>query len=138
MTKFDRNLWHSLFKDSCFETKSTDDIPDSFYEYLKEDGIILGGTIPEYSLSQRLVFSADRSGLSDSDSDSSSDLDCSLPPNQRFPQFHDWISATIRELGGKVMPKMGSVSPKVLAQVLNYFNFKGWNLGIYGRKYGVF
>ncbi|KAK4190352.1 putative cell division cycle protein [Podospora australis] len=130
------DAWFPKYRASCIRSKIIPLTPD-FISYLHEDGIILADSDspndeddnddddwePEYTSE---VFPPPRrqpgdEDLSDSDSDSE-DSPPRLPPNQRFPDLHNEITAAITELGGEVAPKLNWSSPKDAAWISPHIN----------------
>ncbi|ROT42831.1 cell division cycle protein [Sodiomyces alkalinus F11] len=94
-------------------------LPPEFIDYLGEDGIILADDDqaqderPEEEEWTASAATSQRRRLPESESDSDSEPESdSRPPNERFPELHQQIKDTIRELGGAVAPKLNWSSPK--------------------------
>ncbi|EXJ62458.1 hypothetical protein A1O7_02895 [Cladophialophora yegresii CBS 114405] len=79
-----------------------------FLDYLRADGIILP---PEH---KSPASDAEDSGYDDEASDdaASADTEEEVDPSESWPEVHDAIATTIRELGGKVVPKLNWSAPK--------------------------
>lgn len=75
-----------------------------FLDYLRADGIILP---PEHQQSSA-NGDPDDSGYDEDTTTGDDDPD----PSESWPDVHSQIAATIRELGGKVVPKLNWSSPK--------------------------
>lgn len=71
-----------------------------FLDYLRADGILLP---PEH---RPPLNDPEDSGYDDGDDDESPD------PSESWREIHDLIGTTIRELGGKVLPKLNWSAPK--------------------------
>lgn len=116
MSNFDRETWLKLFPSYCFESRTLATIPESFLKYLRADGIVLAGEIPEYiyigSFRSLVIFEL-RSCLSDYSSDEESE-EALVRPDEVFSEFHRLILNAIKDLGGKIVPKLGNLSPKVM------------------------
>ena len=97
---FDPSLLLQLFQKHTFPTLILKNTPEAFLEYLREDGIVLSGEVPESTLND--VFSEEEE-----------DGELLLLPEQRFAAFHEQVKWAITELGGAVFPKLGTSSPKV-------------------------
>ncbi|OCT50508.1 cell division cycle protein [Cladophialophora carrionii] len=76
-----------------------------FLDYLRADGIILP---PEHKSS---TGDAEDSGYDDEGSDDAS-ADTELDPSESWADVHAAIATTIRDLGGKVVPKLNWSAPK--------------------------
>ena len=75
----------------------------AFLAYLRADGIILP---PEHKTSS--PNDPEDSGYDDEDADA----DDSADPSEQWPEIHAQIAATIKDLGGKVVPKLNWSAPK--------------------------
>ncbi|KIW70819.1 hypothetical protein PV04_03058 [Phialophora macrospora] len=73
-----------------------------FLDYLRADGIILP---PEH---KSATADAEDSGYDDEDPDDDAEID----PSESWAEVHAAIAATIKELGGKVVPKLNWSAPK--------------------------
>lgn len=105
-----------------------------FIEYIKEDGIILssedgqsGEEDDDDNDWEPTSTAYARSTPEDADEDSDSEDEAEarsprLPPNQRFPELHQTIKDTIKELGGEVAPKLNWSSPKDAAWISPHQN----------------
>jgi hypothetical protein len=76
-----------------------------FVDYLRADGIFLP---PEH----KSPANPDDSGYDDNISSTSWDDDEAEDPSEQWPEIHTQIQSTIRELGGKVYPKLNWSAPK--------------------------
>lgn len=76
---------------------------DAFLSYLRADGIILP---PESPVANRPDLDSDSGIATDSDSDQGED------PALSWPDIHAEVRAVIKELGGKVLPKLNWSAPK--------------------------
>jgi hypothetical protein len=124
--------WYPKYKSSCLPSCIIP-LPDSFIDYLNEDGIILaddddddaanacfaGGDSeewrdtladPEVRVDNTLTDQAHDNSNGDSDDDEPAAP--AVPPNQRFPDLHRQIKEKITELGGAVVPKLNWSTPK--------------------------
>jgi hypothetical protein len=72
-------------------------LPPSFLDYLRSDGIVLP---------------PDAKDIENPDPDYEDDDDDQRDPSLDWPETHELIAATIRELGGKVHPKLNWSAPK--------------------------
>lgn len=106
-----------------------------FIEYIREDGIILASddgqaeddddddwepTSTAYSRPSPEVEEEDSD--SDDDETDAAARPSRLPPNERFPEIHQKIKDTIKELGGEVAPKLNWSSPKDAAWISPHQN----------------
>lgn len=114
------------YRTSCIKSRIIK-LSSEFIEYIREDGIILSSddgpsteddddwepTSTAYSRSTPEEADED----SDSDDDEADSSSPRLPPDQRFPEIHQAIKDTIKELGGEVAPKLNWSSPKDAAWI---------------------
>lgn len=126
---FDLPSWYKDFERHTFYTLFLDNLPDDFYDYLGEDGVILSGNVPESSF--------DREYESDW-SDEGGEVSLA-PPEARFPDLHAAIKKAIEELGGRVLPKLGHSAPKVKKFFFGSSDISsvGWCMGFDGRHDGL-
>lgn len=106
-------------------------LPPDFIEYIREDGIILssdGNASTEDDeddwepTSTAFSRPSPEESEEDSDSDETEPTPPRLPPDQRFPELHQTIKDTIKELGGEVAPKLNWSSPKDAAWISPHQN----------------
>ncbi|KAF3770436.1 D123-domain-containing protein [Cryphonectria parasitica EP155] len=131
------DYWFPKYRTSCIRSRIIK-LPPEFIDYIREDGIILSSDSsgspgdedgdddddwePTSTAYSRPVPEEEDSG-SDSDSDDAGSSSHSrLPPNQRFPDLHQTIKDTIKELGGQVAPKLNWSSPKDAAWISPHQN----------------
>ncbi|KEY67247.1 hypothetical protein S7711_06714 [Stachybotrys chartarum IBT 7711] len=112
------DAWFPRYRSSCIKSRIIP-LPQSFVAYLHEDGIVLAdddGDAAEDDDDDQEWHGTGASHPRDPEPDSSSDEEeddtPALPPNQRFPETHQRIKETIKELGGAVAPKLNWSSPK--------------------------
>ncbi|KAI5955156.1 CDC123 [Candida jiufengensis] len=96
--------WCDLFKDYLYPYRIIKPLPTSFIEYLLSDGIKLN------SDQQKLEQTSDNE-YSDWEEEEEPNED-SGPVHSKFPELHEQIISDIKELGGKVIPKLNWSSPK--------------------------
>ncbi|KAK7737760.1 hypothetical protein SLS53_006380 [Cytospora paraplurivora] len=118
-------------KTSCIKSRIIKLSP-AFIEYIREDGIILssddpstGGDDDDDWEPTSTAYSRPTPEESEADSDEDDEADASssrLPPDQRFPEIHQTIKDTIKELGGEVAPKLNWSSPKDAAWISAHQN----------------
>jgi hypothetical protein len=95
--------WYPVFR-SVTPKARVIPLTAAFIDYLRADGIILP---PEHRASTTNNDPED-SGYDDEDNPD----DESYDPSERWPEIHAQIAATIKELGGKVVPKLNWSAPK--------------------------
>ncbi|KAK3333474.1 D123-domain-containing protein [Cercophora scortea] len=120
------DFWFPKYRSSCIRSRVIPLTPE-FVSYIREDGILLAddepGTTDESTAEadddddwEPTAPSTHRppspESEPDSDSDSDSDTPPKLPPNRRFPDLHNAITAAITALGGAAAPKLNWSSPK--------------------------
>lgn len=122
----------SRYRSSCIKSRIIKLSPE-FIEYIREDGIILssddGQSAQEDDDDWEPTSTAySRPSPEDAEEDSDSGEDEAearaprLPPNERFPEIHQTIKDTIKELGGEVAPKLNWSSPKDAAWISPHQN----------------
>lgn len=100
--------WHPIYRPFTPKARTIPLTPE-FLSYLREDGIVL----PDDEEQLTTLSDSDSSDGETEDEDEDEDTPPrSLNPTQRFPELHEKIKQTIRELGGKVSPKLNWSSPK--------------------------
>lgn len=119
------------YRASCIKSRIVK-LPPAVIEYIKEDGIMLSNdsnpsteeddddwepTSTAYSRPTPAVEE-----LSDDEEDEDEAASPKLPPDQRFPEFHQAIKDMIKELGGEVAPKLNWSSPKDAAWISPHQN----------------
>lgn len=122
------------YRSSCIKSRIIKLSPE-FIEYMREDGILLAtddGQFPGDGDDDdweptSTAYSCPSSEEAQQDSDSDSDEEPEaraprLPPNERFPEIHQAIKDTIKELGGEVAPKLNWSSPKDAAWISPHQN----------------
>ncbi|CAN8096906.1 unnamed protein product [Discula destructiva] len=114
------DYWFPKYRSSCIKSRIIK-LPPVFIEYIKEDGIMLSTDSspstedddddwePTSTAYSRPSPEVEELSDSDDEEDASSPK---LPPDQRFPELHQTIKDTIKELGGEVAPKLNWSSPK--------------------------
>ncbi|KAK4204360.1 putative cell division cycle protein [Triangularia verruculosa] len=118
------DYWFPKYRTSCVRSEIIPLTPD-FVSYIHEDGIILaheGSSDPNQEEDdddwEPTNPSSDfppppREPDDESDSDDEEETTPNrLPPNQRFPDLHNKIESTIKQLGGAVAPKLNWSSPR--------------------------
>ncbi|KAK4443965.1 D123-domain-containing protein [Podospora aff. communis PSN243] len=117
------DYWFPKYRTSCIRSRIIPLTPD-FLSYLHEDGIILADSFPTdpdhtededdwVPTAPSTPFPRPPEAQSPYDSDSDSESSPSKPPpNLRFPDLHNTITAAIAALGGAVCPKLNWSSPK--------------------------
>lgn len=127
------DYWFPKYRTSCIRSRVIK-LPPEFIEYIREDGIILSSDDPSAAADDddddweptSTAFAPPRPDDSEQDSDSEDDDQESspsrLPPNQRFPELHQKIKDTIKELGGEVAPKLNWSSPRDAAWISPHQN----------------
>lgn len=120
--------WFPKYRQHALKSRIIKLSPE-FINYLREDGIILADDNeaqderPEEEEWTASAATSQRQRPPESDSDSESEPETeSRPPNERFPELHQQIADTIRELGGAVVPKLNWSSPKDAAWISPYHN----------------
>lgn len=98
--------WHATYRSLTPKSRIIPLTPE-FLAYLREDGIILPSDEERIS-----TLSGSEDSDDGDDTDSTFHDDDALNPVQRFPELHQKIKDTIRELGGRVSPKLNWSSPK--------------------------
>ena len=93
------HTWYPLFR-SLTPKSRVIPLSPAFLSYLRADGILLP---PEH---KRSPNEPEDSGYDDEDDDNEQD------PSEEWPEIHAQIQATIKELGGKVVPKLNWSAPK--------------------------
>lgn len=119
------------YRSSCIKSRIIKLSPE-FIEYIREDGIILASdddqTGDDDNDWEPTSTAYARPSPEDIEDDSEEDEDepearsPKLPPNQRFPDIHQTIKDTIKELGGEVAPKLNWSSPKDAAWISPHQN----------------
>ena len=119
---FDIVSWYDDFVDCTPRTVFVKDAPNEFYEYLAQDGIILAGGAPRYKAVKAKVMIVSTAFSEDEDTSESAEEihsdEAQIIPDVDFPVFHQAIASAISDLGGKVFPKLGPSSPKVIIAYL--------------------
>lgn len=101
--------WHALYR--AYTPKArTIPLTNEFLSYLREDGIILPDD--EEQITTLSDSDASEGETESEDEDEDGVTQDRRNPTQRFPELHQRIKTTIRELGGKVSPKLNWSSPK--------------------------
>lgn len=106
--------WFPNYKSSCLKSRIVP-LPPAFVEYLHEDGIVLADDDEHQDEPEEEWHASSNTSARPQDPESSDEEEEEperLPPNQRFPETHNLIKATIAELGGSVAPKLNWSSPK--------------------------
>ncbi|KAI9677673.1 MAG: hypothetical protein M1817_006628 [Caeruleum heppii] len=106
--------WHARYRALTPKARLLPLTP-SFLAYLRADGIVLPphddptSTQTSWTDSDSGIFSQeDESSLSDDDDDE----DALSDPSEHFRELHQQIQTTIRELGGRVAPRLNWSAPK--------------------------
>ncbi|KAG6365548.1 hypothetical protein INS49_007159 [Diaporthe citri] len=129
------DYWFPKYRTSCIRSRIIK-LPSEFIEYIREDGIILSSDDPSAAADDddddweptSNAFAPPRPDepeqVSDSDTedDDQESTPSRLPPNQRFPELHQKIKDTIKELGGEVAPKLNWSSPRDAAWISPHQN----------------
>lgn len=127
------DYWFPKYRTSCIRSRVIK-LPPEFIEYIREDGIILSSDDPSAAADDddddweptSTALAPPRPDDPEQDSDSEDDDQESspsrLPPNQRFPELHQKIKDTIKELGGEVAPKLNWSSPRDAAWISPHQN----------------
>lgn len=125
------DYWFPKYRTSCIRSRIIKLSPE-FIEYIREDGIILSSDDPSAAADEdddweptSTAFAPPRMNEPEQDSDSDDDEDSApsrLPPNERFPELHQKIKDTIKELGGEVAPKLNWSSPRDAAWISPHQN----------------
>lgn len=103
------SAWYRKFKDLTFTKAVILDTPNQFNEYLESDGIVLPKDQKDSSLFQNVEPNSDNE-YSDWEEDVDSERD-QEDPTKLFPEFHQKIVDTIKELGS-VAPKLNWSAPQ--------------------------
>lgn len=121
----------SRYRSSCIKSRIIKLSPE-FIEYIREDGIILSSDDAHSAEDdddwEPTSAAYSRPSPEDAEEDSDSGEDQAearaprLPPNERFPEIHQMIKDTIKELGGEVAPKLNWSSPKDAAWISPHQN----------------
>lgn len=120
------------YRSSCIKSRIIKLSPE-FIEYIREDGIILASDDGQSaededddweptSTAYSRPTPEDAEEDSDSEEDDTDARSSRLPPNERFPEIHQTIKDTIKELGGQVAPKLNWSSPKDAAWISPHQN----------------
>ncbi|KAG8161445.1 hypothetical protein KVR01_008432 [Diaporthe batatas] len=125
------DYWFPKYRTSCIRSRIIK-LPPEFIQYIREDGIILSSDDPSAAADEdddweptSTAFAPPRVDEPEQDSDDDSDDDSApsrLPPNERFPELHQKIKDTIKELGGEVAPKLNWSSPRDAAWISPHQN----------------
>lgn len=106
------------YRASCIKSRIIK-LPPVFIEYIREDGIMLSSDSSpsaedddDWEPTSTAYARPQVEELSDSEDDEADTASPKLPPDQRFPELHQTIKDTIKELGGEVAPKLNWSSPK--------------------------
>lgn len=120
------------YRTSCIRSRIIKLSPE-FIEYIREDGIILssdddpsaGDNDDDDWEPTSTAYSRQTPEEPEEDSDDEEADDARPPrlsPDQRFPEIHQRIKDTIKELGGEVAPKLNWSSPKDAAWISPHQN----------------
>ncbi|EED19308.1 cell cycle control protein Cdc123 [Talaromyces stipitatus ATCC 10500] len=97
------HYWHPLYRAITPKARLIP-LSDAFLSYLRADGIVLPPDNPS-----RAAMMGDDSGIETSDSEDDGDQE---DPSEEWSDIHIQIEETIRELDGKVTPKLNWSAPK--------------------------
>ncbi|KUL91626.1 hypothetical protein ZTR_01297 [Talaromyces verruculosus] len=97
------HYWHPLYRAITPKARLIP-LSDAFLSYLRADGIVLPPENPS-----RAAMMGEDSGIETSDSEDDDDEE---DPSQEWRDIHTQVEETIRELDGKVTPKLNWSSPK--------------------------
>lgn len=103
--------WHALYRPYTPKAR-TIPLTIEFLSYLREDGIVLPDDEEQITTLSDSDGSEGETESEDEDEDEGGITQDRRNPTQRFPELHQRIKTTIRELGGKVSPKLNWSSPK--------------------------
>ncbi|KAI5965714.1 CDC123 [Candida pseudojiufengensis] len=98
--------WCNLFKDNLYSYRIIKPLPESFIEYLLSDGIKLN------SKNQKIDQNSDNEYSDWEDEANVETEEESKDVHSKFPELHEQIIKDIKQLGGKVIPKLNWSSPK--------------------------
>ncbi|KUI64520.1 hypothetical protein VM1G_00878 [Cytospora mali] len=124
------DYWFPKYRTSCIRSRIIKLTPD-FIEYIREDGIILssddgpsaGDDDDDWEpTSTAYSRQTPEEPEEDSDDEEEDARPPRLAPDQRFPEIHQAIKDTIKELGGEVAPKLNWSSPKDAAWISAHQN----------------
>ncbi|KAH0604329.1 uncharacterized protein H6S33_006706 [Morchella sextelata] len=102
--------WHPIYRPITPKAR-TIPLTSEFMSYLREDGIVLPDDEEQITtLSDSDTESDDET--EDDEGDGEAPPQRVLNPTQRFPELHQKIKTTMRELGGSVAPKLNWSAPK--------------------------
>jgi len=120
------------FSSWCFKSKIIP-LPPEVVSYIREDGIILAEDATDQddddawqptATTHTAPARIERFDDTDSDSDTASEGEVPVPPDKRFPGFHETLERTIKELGGSVAPKLNWSAPKDAAWISRFNTMK--------------
>lgn len=125
------DYWFPKYRTSCIKSRIIKLTPE-FIEYIREDGIILSSDDPSAGDDDDDDWEPTSTAYSrgtpedpeeeDSDEEEDGATPPRLSPDQRFPEIHQCIKDTIKELGGEVAPKLNWSSPKDAAWISAHQN----------------
>ncbi|KAI5838628.1 D123-domain-containing protein [Morchella snyderi] len=102
--------WHPIYRHITPKARTIPLTPE-FMSYLREDGIVLPDDEEQITtLSDSDTESDDET--EDDEGDGEAPPQRVLNPTERFPELHQRIKTTVRELGGSVAPKLNWSAPK--------------------------
>lgn len=102
--------WHPIYRPITPKARTIPLTPE-FMSYLREDGIVLPDDEEQITtLSDSDTESDDET--EDDEGDGEAPPQRALNPTARFPELHQKIKTTMRELGGSVAPKLNWSAPK--------------------------
>jgi hypothetical protein len=118
--------WFPDYKSWCIQSRIIS-LPPHVVEYIHEDGIILADedgaedddADVEWQSAAQALRPAQQQDEEESESEDESPI---IPPNQRFPEFHQSLKDTIRELGGAVVPKLNWSAPRDATWISSHQN----------------
>lgn len=103
--------WHALYRAHTPKAR-TIPLTSEFLSYLREDGIVLPDDEEQITTLSDSDTSEGETESEDEDEDEDGVTQDRRNPTQRFPELHQRVKTTIRELGGKVTPKLNWSAPK--------------------------